>query len=210
MSNMSDLVNILRSVPGYILNPAGTYEKNRNEGYSYAIMIFVVLYVIIWFFSKFLLLTDDILNGRTIDSDFLSLWFTLYQVVYFSIEILIIVFVIHFGSKFENKNANFVDSFKITFISYAIFIFIFGLTSVMNALFNILDIKYNTGSLTCFVIYPLFILALLLFIRVSAEGIRVLHDLSKVKSYLIAAISILAANAAIYLNAFWLEAIILT
>lgn len=147
MFNFCDLGNILRSISGYIINPVVTYEKNRNKGYSHAVAIFVILYSVIWFLSKSLLLINDILCGRTIDLDLLSLQFMLYQALYVSIEILVVIFVIYSVSKFENKNVNFVNSFKITFIRCAFFIFILGLYSVINAVLNLLNINYGISGL---------------------------------------------------------------
>jgi len=196
MSNMSDLVNILRSIPGYILNPAETYEKNRNESYSYAVAIFVILYAAIFLLSGFLVVIYNILSWGSGDPVFLFLllfiWFGSYGLLCL-VEIPIILVVIHFASKFGNKSAGFVDSFKITFIGCAFFIFIIGFIVLINVILIIVCENYNSDSLEYLIQYPLYILATLCFIRVSAEGIRTLHGLSKLKSYAIAVISILAA-----------------
>ena len=193
MSNMSNLENILRSIPGYILNPAETYEKNRNESYSYAVAIFVILYAAIFLLSGLLLVIYDILSGRTNDPQFFLLWFGLYGLFRSSVEIPVIVFIIHFASKLGNKKVGFADSFKIAFVGYAFFIFIIGFIVLINVILIIVCENFNSDSLKYFIQYPLYILATLCFIRVSAEGIRTLHGLSKLKSYAIAVISILAA-----------------
>ncbi|MBN1433075.1 MAG: hypothetical protein JW931_09930 [Methanomicrobiaceae archaeon] len=199
---MSNLENILRSIPGYILNPAETYERNRNEGYFYAIAIFFILYAAIFLLSGLLLVIYDILSGRTNDPQFFLLWFGLYGLFRSSVEIPVIVFIIHFASKLGNKKVGFADSFKIAFVGYAFFIFIIGLITVIDGLLrSIFSVNYAAG-LKYFVDYPLYILATLFFIRVAAEGIRALHGLSKRKSYAIAVISILAAYFAMRLVLF--------
>ena len=199
---MSNIENILRSISGYILNPANTFKNNRNEGYNYAIKIFVILCAAIFLLLGLLLVINYILCCRPGDPVFLFLflfmWLGSYG-LFCLVEIPVIVFIIHFASKFENRNACFIDSFKIAFVSCAFFFFIIGFSALINELLIIFNINYDSIGLIYFVQFPLYILATLFFIHVSAEGIRTLHCLSKGKSYLIAVISILTAYFAIRL-----------
>lgn len=202
---MSNPENILGSIPGYILNPAGTYEKNRNQDSSRAIAMLIILDAAICLLSGLILVIYDILSGRSSGPQFLLPGSGLYILVRFIIEILIIVSVVHFTSKYENREAKFADSFKISLVSYTYYIVIIAIFNLINVLYTA-GMNYDAGSLTYFVGYLLFILALLFFVRVSAEGIKVLHGLSGVKAYLIGIISILSAKIVVYLGSSWIMA----
>ncbi len=203
---MINFENVLRSVPGYILDPAGTYEKNRDEGYSYAIATLVIPYAAIFILSGLLMAINDIFTGRPIYyAQFLFQSMGIYSLVIYSIQIPVIVFVIHCASKLENRNAKFIDSFKISLTGYTFYIFLIGVYTLINSLLIIFDM--NTITLSLFIGYPFFILMLLLFVRVSAEGIKVLHGLSGLKSYAIAIIAASTAYFIIYLGNSWIMAI---
>ena len=205
---MINFENVLRSFPGYILNPAATYEKNREQGYSYAIATLVIPYAAIILLSCLLQATDDILTAGTIQFALdLLLFYAIYSLVIYSIQIPVIVFVIHCASKIGNRYAKFVDSFKISLIGYTFYIFIIGIFILINELFIIFDMNFNIVGLIKYIAYPLYIIASLLFIRVSAEGIKVLHGLSGMKSYAISAIAVSAAFIVVYLGYFWIVAI---
>lgn len=197
--DMSNLENILRSIPGYILNPAGTYEKNRNTNSFRSIVILLILDAVISLLSGLSIYIYDILSGYATGPQLLLSVSGLVILINFIIVILIIASVIHFASGYENRDAKFVDSFKISIVSYTYYIVIIAIFNLINVLYTA-GMNYNAGSLIYFVGYPIFILALLFFIRVSAEGIKVLHGLSGVKSYLIAIISISAAKIILYLG----------
>ncbi|ADN36196.1 hypothetical protein Mpet_1437 [Methanolacinia petrolearia DSM 11571] len=196
---MSNFENILRSIPGYILDPAGTYEKNRNTNTFRLIVILLILDAVIALLSGLSFYIYDFLSGRLTGPQLLLPVSGLIILVNFIIAILIILFVIHFASGYKNRDVKFVDSFKISVVSYTYFVVIIAIFNLINALYTA-GMNYNAGSLTYFVGYPAFILALLLFIRVSAEGIKTLHDLSGLKPYVIAIISISAAKIIVYLR----------
>jgi hypothetical protein len=200
---MINFENVLRSFPGYILNPAATYEKNKDEGYSYAIATLAIPYAAIILLSGLLLVINDILTVGTIQFALdLLLFFVIYTLVIYSIQIPIIMIIIYCASKIGNRYVKFVDSFKISLIGYTFYIFTIGIFILINVLFITFDVRNNTVGLIKSIAYPFYILASLLFIRASAEGIKVLHGLSGLKSYAVSAIAVSAAYIAIYLSYF--------
>ncbi|WP_048153130.1 YIP1 family protein [Methanolacinia paynteri] len=190
---MSNLENILRAIPGYILDPAGTYEKNRNTNSYRSIVILLILDAVIALLSGLSFIIYEILSGYSTGPRLLLPTMVLHILVNFILIILVIVAVIHFASRYENRNVKFVDSFKISIVSYTYYIVVIAIFNLINVLYTA-GTGYNPGTQINFADYLALILALLVFIRVSAEGIKTLHGLSGLKSYVIAIISIAAAK----------------
>jgi hypothetical protein len=198
-SEMSNFENILRSIPGYILDPAGTYEKNRNTNSYRSILILLILDAVIFLLSGFSSYIYEILSRRSAGPYLLLPSSGIFLLINFIFMILIIVAVIHFASRYENRNVKFVDSFKISIVSYTYYILVIAIFNLIKVLYTA-GMGYNAGSQINFADYLALILALLFFIRVSAEGIKALHGLSGMKSYVIAIISIAAAKIIVYLG----------
>jgi hypothetical protein len=195
---MSNLENILRSFPGYILDPATTYEKNRKTNSYRSIVILLILDAVIFLLSGLSSYIYEILSRRSTGPYLLLPSSGIFLLINFIFMILVIVAVIHFASRYENRDAKFPDSFKISIVSYTYYILVIAIFNLINVLYTA-GMNYNSGVLINFVDYLVLILALLFFIRVSAEGIKVLHGLSGLKSYVIAIISISAAKIIVYL-----------
>ena len=202
-SEMSNFENILRSIPGYILDPAGTYEKNRDAGSFFTLAILLILDAVLSLISGFAFEIFNILNGHSNGPQLLLPCMTLFVLVRYVFEILIITLVIHFVSGYEKGETKFINSFRISIVSYTYYIITLAIFNQINV-FYIAGMKYNPVSLTHSIGYPAFFLAylalaFLLFIRISAEGMKVVYGLSRVKSYAIAIISITAAKIIVYL-----------
>ena len=202
--DMINFENVLRSIPGYIMDPAGTYEKNRNTVSFFTLAILLILDAVVSLISGFAFEIFNILNGYSNGPQLLLPSMTLFILARYVIEILIITFVIHFASRYENRKAKLVDSFKISIVSYTYYIITLAIFNQINV-FYVAGMNYNAVSLTHSIGYPAFflaylILAFLLFIRVSAEGIKVVYGLSRMKSYAIAIISIATAKIILYLT----------
>ncbi|WP_048153134.1 YIP1 family protein [Methanolacinia paynteri] len=197
-SEMSNFENILRSIPGYILDPAGTYEKKRNTNSYRSIVILLILDAIVALLSGLSFIIYEIFSGYSTGPQLLLPTMVLHILVNFIIIILVIVAIIHFASRYENRDVKFVDSFKISIVSYTYYIVVIAIFNLIKVLYTA-GTGYNPGSQIYFADYLALILALLVFIRVSAEGIKTLHGLSGLKSYVIAIISIAAAKIIVYL-----------
>ena len=195
---MSNLENILRCIPGYILDPAGTYEKNRKTNSYRSIVILLILDAVIFLLSGLSSYIYEILSRRSTGPYLLLPSSGIFLLINFIFMILVIMAVIHFTSRYENRDVKFVDSFKISIVSYTYYILVIAIFNLIKILYTA-GMGYNAGSQINFVDYLALILALLVFIRVSAEGIKILHGLSRMKSYVIAIISIAAAKIIVYL-----------
>lgn len=186
---------VTRFVLGYLLKPDKTFDTDRDNGYSFAVLFFATISLTLIMVHFLLLHIDDVLRGvpvsQILDSIIDAVFFAS---GYIFLEILIILTIIHLTAKYWSKDAKFSNSFKITLISYAYVVAILALISIIgNILYFLSSPEFKYG-----VMYPFFIAAVIIFIWVAANGIKVLHGLSDLKSYAIATIAIAAANLAIY------------
>ncbi|WP_343241669.1 hypothetical protein [Methanoculleus sp. UBA312] len=189
------------SIPGYLVKPAEMFDLDRDKGYSFAITFFAaisVTLVVIYYCFLYAGIGGGMSVSRLLGSIMNDI---LFISGYFLLQILVLLTIIHLAARYVNRDAQFIHSFTITFISYT---YMSSLLMAPFMIVQIVDSYILNGSLPIlkvmdYVLGPSFIAAILIFVWVAANGIQMLHGPSTLKSYAIAIVAIAAAFAAIYL-----------
>jgi len=196
--NLNELKSIItRSFPDYLLTSETMFVKDKEKSVLSAFSFFISLFFL--FFLVYAIVNLIILNagvGVPVAKQIKAFTGLItFNLGYFLVQLLVIIIALHLLALLFKKRANFSDSLKITFISSAYWMAMINLIASLNVL---LQSFMQAFALSQSMRTPGLIVSGIMFVWVAANGIRVLHGLSGMKSYCVATCTILLAFLAGY------------